>query len=113
MDALSSIDPAITVYSVLGAVISYLFYGFALTSIFRKAGLKAWPAWVPIFLSPGRPSHPRAARINHCWSRYPSSGASMYSATSTVSTVWSSGIGGSMCRKRLLGSLFSCSMARS
>ncbi len=36
-------------YSVLGAVISYLFYGFALTSIFQKAGLKAWPAWVPIF----------------------------------------------------------------
>lgn len=36
-------------WSSLGAVIAYVFYGFALMGIFRKAGLKAWPAWVPIF----------------------------------------------------------------
>lgn len=36
-------------WSSLGGLIAYVYYGFALMGIFRKAGLKAWPAWVPIF----------------------------------------------------------------
>jgi hypothetical protein len=35
--------------SVIGGLAAYVFYGFALMAIFRKAGLVAWPAWVPIF----------------------------------------------------------------
>lgn len=37
------------VSSVISSIIFYVFYGFALTYMFRKAGLKAWPAWVPFF----------------------------------------------------------------
>jgi hypothetical protein len=36
-------------WSALGSAVAYVFYGFALMGIFRKAGLKAWQAWVPIF----------------------------------------------------------------
>lgn len=36
-------------WASLGGLIGYLYYGFALTGIFGKAGLKTWPAWVPIF----------------------------------------------------------------
>jgi hypothetical protein len=37
------------VWSAIGALVVYVFYGFALMGIFRKAGLRAWPAWVPVF----------------------------------------------------------------
>lgn len=36
-------------WSVAGSLVSYVFYGFAVMGIFRKAGVEAWPAWVPIF----------------------------------------------------------------
>lgn len=36
-------------WSALGGVIAYVFYGFAVMAIFRKAGLAGWPAWVPYF----------------------------------------------------------------
>lgn len=35
----------------ISGIVVYVYYGFALSAIFRKAGLKAWPAWVPIFTS--------------------------------------------------------------
>jgi hypothetical protein len=35
--------------STFGGLIAYVYYRLTLTFIFRKAGLKAWPAWVPIF----------------------------------------------------------------
>lgn len=41
--------PVIILWSLLGGIVTYVFYGFALTGIFRKAGLKTWPAWVPFF----------------------------------------------------------------
>lgn len=37
------------VWSAVSGLAVYVFYGFALTGIFRKAGLKTWPAWVPLF----------------------------------------------------------------
>lgn len=37
------------VWSILGGLVVYLYYAFALMAIFRKAGLRTWPAWVPIF----------------------------------------------------------------
>jgi hypothetical protein len=37
------------IWSAVGGLIAYVFYGFAVMSIFRKAGLRGWPAWVPIF----------------------------------------------------------------
>lgn len=49
MDAVAAVDPSITWPSLLGSLAVYLFYSLALTFIFKKAGLKAWPAWVPIF----------------------------------------------------------------
>lgn len=36
-------------WSFAGALIAYVYYGFALMGIFAKAGLKKWPAWVPVF----------------------------------------------------------------
>jgi hypothetical protein len=50
MDGTMATDLAIADgWSSLGGVVLYVFYGFALMGIFRKAGLKAWPAWVPFF----------------------------------------------------------------
>jgi hypothetical protein len=40
---------AVWVSSFLGGIVAYVFYGLAVMGIFRKAGLKAWPAWVPFF----------------------------------------------------------------
>jgi hypothetical protein len=34
-------------WTAIGGVIAYVYYGFAVMSIFRKAGLKPWQAWVP------------------------------------------------------------------
>lgn len=49
-------DPALAaglaaayLWSTLGGLVAYVFYGFAVMGIFAKAGLQRWPAWVPIF----------------------------------------------------------------
>ncbi|MDN3494897.1 DUF5684 domain-containing protein [Planococcus sp. APC 4015] len=47
--ATAAIEPSIIVLSILGSIASYAFYGFAVSSIFKKAGLAVWPAWVPVF----------------------------------------------------------------
>jgi hypothetical protein len=33
----------------LASVITYVYHALTLVFIFRKAGLKTWPAWVPLF----------------------------------------------------------------
>ncbi|MBB2967833.1 DUF5684 domain-containing protein [Leifsonia aquatica] len=50
MDASTTADMTMAYsWSAVSGLVAYLFYGFALMGIFRKAGLKAWPAWVPLF----------------------------------------------------------------
>ena len=49
MNNAPGMEALIIVPSILGGLIVYVYYSLAVMSIFRKAGLKAWPAWVPIF----------------------------------------------------------------
>lgn len=50
VDAAMAVDLTVAyVWSLVSGLAVYVFYGFALMGIFRKAGLKAWPAWVPLF----------------------------------------------------------------
>ena len=49
MDYAPGMEAAIIVPSILGGVIAYVYYSLAIMFIFRKAGLKGWPAWVPVF----------------------------------------------------------------
>ena len=49
MNNAPGMEALIIVPSILGGLIVYVYYSLALMSIFRKAGLKTWPAWVPIF----------------------------------------------------------------
>jgi hypothetical protein len=49
VETTATIDPTVYSWEAVGGLIAYIFYGFALMAIFRKAGLKAWPAWVPFF----------------------------------------------------------------
>jgi Family of unknown function (DUF5684) len=43
---ISAVDPT---YSLVGGLITYLLYAFALVGIFRKAGEPVWQAFVPIW----------------------------------------------------------------
>ena len=49
MNNAPGMEALIIVPSILGGLIVYVYYSLAVMSIFRKAGLKAWPAWVPVF----------------------------------------------------------------
>ena len=49
MNNAPGMEALIIVPSILGGLIVYVYYSLAVMSIFRKAGLKVWPAWVPIF----------------------------------------------------------------
>ena len=49
MDYAPGMDAVATWLYVSGGLIAYAYHALALTFIFRKAGLKVWPAWVPIF----------------------------------------------------------------
>lgn len=50
MDSVQPADAAVIYgWSSIMGIAAYVFYGFAVMGIFRKAGLKAWPAWVPVF----------------------------------------------------------------
>ncbi|WP_157813895.1 MULTISPECIES: DUF5684 domain-containing protein [unclassified Microbacterium] len=42
-------DPGFGLLSFFVAVLVYVYHALTLMFIFRKAGLKAWPAWVPLF----------------------------------------------------------------
>jgi Family of unknown function (DUF5684) len=49
MESAYPVDPGTTWLYLLASVVSYVFLALTLTFIFRKAGLKTWPAWVPFF----------------------------------------------------------------
>ena len=49
MDYAPGMNAALALPYFFVGVIAYVYYALALVSIFRKAGLKTWPAWVPIF----------------------------------------------------------------
>ena len=47
----TDMGPALGLLVLVGAVVVYVYYALTVSAIFRKAGLKTWPAWVPIFNS--------------------------------------------------------------
>jgi hypothetical protein len=51
MDYATTIDLTAIIFgwSFFGALVGYVYYGFALMGIFGKAGLQKWQAWVPFF----------------------------------------------------------------
>ena len=49
MDYAPGMNAALALPYFFVGVIAYVYYALTLVSIFRKAGLKTWPAWVPIF----------------------------------------------------------------
>ncbi len=45
----TEMDPGLGLLSFFVGVLVYVYHALTLMFIFRKAGLKAWPAWVPLF----------------------------------------------------------------
>jgi hypothetical protein len=49
MNSINTYQLLIAGIALVGGLGVYVFYGFAVMAIFRKAGLAGWPAWVPYF----------------------------------------------------------------
>lgn len=49
MNYATDMDPGLSLLSFFVAVLVYVYQALTVMFIFKKAGLKAWPAWVPIF----------------------------------------------------------------
>jgi hypothetical protein len=49
MNSATTTDPTLVLLGLFVGLVIYVYYALAVSAIFRKAGLKAWPAWVPFF----------------------------------------------------------------
>lgn len=49
MNDATTTDPTLVLLGLFVGLVVYVYYALAVSAIFRKAGLKAWPAWVPFF----------------------------------------------------------------
>lgn len=49
MNDATTTDPTLVLLGLLVGLVIYVYYALAVSAIFRKAGLKTWPAWVPFF----------------------------------------------------------------
>jgi len=49
MNYSTTTDPTLVLLGLFAGLAVYVYYALAVSSIFRKAGLKTWPAWVPFF----------------------------------------------------------------
>jgi hypothetical protein len=49
MNYAADLDAGVVGLSLFGGLVAYVYHALTVMFIFKKAGLKAWPAWVPIF----------------------------------------------------------------